>query len=144
MAELTDELISQYFAFFKEDYKCLVYGGISHRHGIFSHDDTHPAFMALTDTGKLLVVELSYKKKDVTAYVFHAYNLRKLKIRKYPIMPIYKVKTIFLHNGSEFKVNINLSIKVFSKCESLQNQEQNAMNLMETLKNWQKYTGAEL
>lgn len=140
MAKLTDEIINQYFSIFQEDYKCLVYGLVSHRHGFFSRNDMLPAFVALSDTEKLLVVELSRKKKTAIGYAFSRQNLRKLKIKKCRFFPIQKINSVFMHKGSEFKVVINFSRKIFTKCESLQNQEQNIINLIETLEKW----GAEL
>ncbi|MDE6833247.1 MAG: hypothetical protein K2J39_03220 [Ruminococcus sp.] len=92
--------------------------------------------MAVTDTGKLLVAEY-YIMGTEKKYIFPLLNLEKIKIRKFAFLPIYKIKTLFVSDEKKFRLDINVSLKVYG--HEFTEQEQNALNFIETLQNWQNY-----
>ncbi len=137
MIKFTDDFMKKSLAYFGEDYKYPVYASINCRKGFFSNAVINVGFVAVANTGKLFVVEYSAFGTNGKAYVFSAQNLKKLKIRKLSFMPIYKIKSVFMVDGSKFRLDIVVSLKV-AGCDFAE-QTENAVNFIETLKNWQSY-----
>ena len=136
MIKFTDDLMKKSLAGFGEFYKYPVYASIDCRSSFFRSYNTKAGFVAVTDTGKLLVSEyyvLGTEKK----YIFPLQNLEKIKIRKLAFLPIYKIKILFVDNSRKFRIDINVSLKVYG--HEFTEQEQNAMNFIETLQNRQNF-----
>ena len=136
MIKFTDDLMKKSLASFGENYKYPVYVSIDCRNSFFRCYNTKAGFVAVTDTGKLLVAEyyvLGTEKK----YIFPVQNLEKIKIRKLAFLPIYKIKTLFVDNGRKFRVDIMISLKVYG--HEFTEQAENTVNLIKTLQNWQNF-----
>lgn len=136
MIKFTDDFMKKNLSAFRENYKYPVYSSMSCRSGFFSRYRTDFGFIAVTDDDRLLVVEYLPFGTD-KSYILSACNLKKLKIKKLKLMPVYSVKTVFKCDGKTIKFDMSVSLKV-AGCQ-FSEQEENALNLIETLKNWQKY-----
>lgn len=127
---------------FGEDYKYPVYASIDCRNGFFRSYNTKAGFVAVTDTGKLLVAEY-YATGTEKKYIFPVNILKSLKIRKFPLFPIYSMKLLFMADGKKFRIDMLISLKVYG--HEFTEQAQNAVNFIETLKNWKiNNSGGEL
>lgn len=137
MIKFTDDFMKKSLAYFGEDYKYPVFASIYCRRGFLSRYNAQTGFVAVTDSGKILVVEYSVLCNTEKEYVFSEQNLEKIKIKKLKLIPVYNVKAIFKLNGKKFKLDITISQKV-AGCDFAE-QTENAVNFIETLKNWQSY-----
>ncbi len=133
MIKFTDNFMRQSLASFGEDYKYPVYASIDCRNGFFRSYNTKAGFVALTDTGKLLVAEY-YTMGTEKKYIFPVNVLKSLKIRKFPLFPIYSIKAVFISDGKKFRIDMLISLKVYG--HEFTEQAENAVNFIKTLKNW--------
>ncbi|MCM1316110.1 MAG: hypothetical protein NC205_04655 [Prevotella sp.] len=127
---------------FGEDYKYPVYASIDCRNSFFRSYNTKAGFLAVTDTGKLFVDEY-YAMGTEKKYIFHVSVLKSLKIRKFPLFPIYSIKSLFMADGKKFRLDMLISLKVYG--HEFTEQAENVVNFIETLKNWHiNNSGGEL
>lgn len=133
MIKFTDDFMRQSLDGFGENYKYPVYASIDCRNSFFRSYNIKAGFVAITDTGKLLVAEY-YALGTEKKYIFSVNALKSLKIRKFPLLPIYSIKSVFIADGKKFRLYMGVSQKV-TGCD-LPEQAENAMNLIETLQNW--------
>ncbi|MDE6798255.1 MAG: hypothetical protein K2J36_09640 [Ruminococcus sp.] len=136
MIKFTDDLMKKSLASFGESYKYPVYASIDCRNSFFRSYNTKAGFVALTDSGKLLVSEyyvLGTEKK----YILPLQNLEKIKIRKLAFLPIYKIKTLFVNDGKKFRMDIMISLKVYG--HEFTEQAENTVNLIRTFQDWQNF-----
>lgn len=139
MIKFTNKLMKQSLDSFGEDYKYPVYASIDCRKSCFRSYNTKAGFVAVTDTGKILIDEY-YVLGTENRYIFSVNSMKSLKIRKFPLLPIYNIKSVFMADGKTFRLDMAISLKLIG-CE-FQEQKENTINLIETLKNL--YTGGEL
>ena len=133
MIKFTDDFMRQSLDSFGENYKYPVYASIDCRNSFFRSYNIKAGFAAITDTGKLLVAEY-YALGTEKKYIFSVNTLKNLKIRKFPLLPIYSIKSVFIADGKKFRLYMGVSQKV-TGCD-LPEQAENAMNLIETLRSW--------
>lgn len=142
MIEFTYNFMKQSLGGFGEDYKYPVYASIDCRNGFFRSYNTKAGFAAVTDTGKLLVAEY-YALGTEKKYIFPVNFLKSLKIRKFPLFPIYSIKFLFISDGKKFRIDMLISLKVYG--HEFTEQAENAVNFIKTLKNWHiNNSGGEL
>lgn len=135
MIKFTNESMRQSLDSFGEDYKYPVYAGIFCRTGFFARRyNAQMGFTAVTDNGKLLVDEYSVLGKE-KKYIFSAYCLKSLKVKKLLLLPAYSVKAVFTIDGKNFRLDMTVSLKVGGG--GFPEQEQNAVKFLETLAEWQ-------
>lgn len=135
MIKFTDSFMRQSLDGFGEDYKYPVYAGVYCRTGFFSRRyNAQTGFTAVTDTEKLLVAEYSVLGKE-KKYIFPAYCLKSLKIKKLLLLPAYSIKAVFTVDGRNFRLDMTVSLKVGGG--NFPEQAENAVNFIETLKEWQ-------
>ncbi|MBD5160336.1 MAG: hypothetical protein HDT23_08880 [Ruminococcus sp.] len=135
MIKFTDDLMKKSLAGFGEFYKYPVYASIDCRSSFFRSYNTKAGFVAVTDTGKLLVSEyyvLGTEKK----YIFPLQNLEKIKIRKLAFLPMYKIKTLFVDSGKKFRMDIMISLKVYGN--EFPKQAENTVKLVSIFQNFLK------
>ncbi|MDE6426468.1 MAG: hypothetical protein K2K89_10105 [Ruminococcus sp.] len=118
---------------FGENYKYPVYASVCCRSGFFSRYRAKSGFAAVADNGKLLVAEYSVLGTE-KKYIFSVNDLKSLKIKKLPLMPIYNVKSVFKIERKNIKFDMAVSLKIAGG--DFPEQAENAVNLIGTLGNW--------
>ena len=135
MIKFTDDLMKKSLAGFGEDYRYPVYASIDCRNSFFRSYNTKAGFVAVTDTGKLLVSEyyvLGTEKK----YILPLQNLEKIKIKKFPLFPIYNIKAVFIADGKKFRLAMAVSLKVYG--HEFPEQAENTVKLVSIFQNFLK------
>lgn len=134
MIKFTDDFMKKSLAVFGEEYKYPVFASI-YLKSFFSRYKAQTGFSAVTDE-KILVAE--YSPFGATKnYSFSARDLKKIKIKKLVLIPAYNIKFIFNIDGKIIKLDMTVSLKVAGG--NFLEQEQNAVNFIATLQNWQYY-----
>lgn len=125
---------------FGENYKYPLYVSVIDKTGFLSTHRANPAFTAVTDSGKLLLVEyhLYGITGNKTEYELSYLNLKSLKIRKIPFLNQYSIKTVFRTDKKKIRLNITAFAMNIAR-GNFPEQAENAVNFLETLKNWQNY-----
>lgn len=134
MIKYTDDFMKKSLASFGEYYKYPVFGSMYCRSSFFSRYNAKAGFLAVTDDDRLLAVEYSALGTSKNEYIFSAHDIKSLKIKKLALMPAYSVKAVFKINRKTIKLDMVVSLKV-TGCD-FPEQEENAMNFIETLQNW--------
>lgn len=135
MIEFTDDLMKKSLETFGENYKYPVYASINCETGIFARRyKTDVGFMALTDSGKIIIAEYSAFGILKKRFVFSEQQLEKLKIKKVALLPVYRIKAVFMADGKKFRLYMNIAMQVTNG--NFAEQEENAVNLMEILEKW--------
>lgn len=133
MIKFTDDFMIQSLDGFGENYKYPVYASIDCRNSFFRSYNIKAGFVAITDTEKLLVAEY-YALGTEKKYIFSVNALKSLKIRKFPLLPIYSIKSVFISGNKKFRLYMGVSQKVTGN--EFKEQAENSINLIETLRNW--------
>lgn len=136
MFEFTDDFMKKSFAILGIDYKYPVFASMYIK-SFFSRYKAQTGFSAITDDNVLLVIQYSALNMKVKRYAFSADKLKEIKIKKLKLIPVYNIKFVFDINGSNIKLDMSVSLKVAGG--NFPEQEQNAMNFIATLQNWQNY-----
>lgn len=135
MIKFTDDFMRQSLDSFGENYKYPVFSSVYCRSGFFAgRYKAQTGFTAVTDTGKLLVSEYSVLGTE-KKYIFSVHDMKSLKIKKTALLPAYNIKSLFIADGRKFKLDMTVSLKVTGG--DFPEQEKNAINFIETFKNWQ-------
>lgn len=136
MIEFTDNFMRASLADFGVDYKYPVFASI-YLKSFFSRYMAQTGFSAVTDDNRLLIIQYSALNMNGKKYIFSANNLKKIKIKKLKLMPVYNIKFTFNNNGKTIKLDMSVSLKVAGG--NFPEQEQNAVNFIAALQNWQYY-----
>ncbi|MCM1316111.1 MAG: hypothetical protein NC205_04660 [Prevotella sp.] len=118
---------------FGGNYKYPVYASVCCRSGFFSRYRAKSGFVAVSDNGKLFVSEYSVLGTE-RKYIFSVSDLKSLKIKKLPLMPIYNIKAVFKIERKNIKLDMAVSLKIAGG--DFPEQAENAVNLIGTLNNW--------
>lgn len=134
--KFTNESMKQSLDSFGENYKYPIFASIDCETGFFTRRyKTHMGFTAVTDTGKLLVADYSALGTAEKKYIFSSDQRKKFKIKKLALLPVYTVKSVFIADGKKFRLDMTISLQVANS--DFTEQEENAVNFIETLKDWQ-------
>ncbi|MCM1506073.1 MAG: hypothetical protein NC177_02905 [Ruminococcus flavefaciens] len=137
MIKFTDDFMKKSLARFGEEYKYPVFASMYIK-SFFSSYKAQTGFSAVTDDDRLLIIEYSALNMNGKKYTFSANNLKKIKIKKLKLMSVYNIKFIFNIDSKNIKLDMSVSLKVAGG--NFPEQDQNAMNFIATLQNWQYYT----
>ena len=118
---------------FGENYKYPVFASIYCRSSFFSRYRAKSGFVAVTDNGKILVAEYSVLGTE-QKYIFSVNDLKRIKIKKLALMPIYSIKSVFKIERKTINLDMAVSLKVAGG--NFPEQAENAVNLIGTLGNW--------
>lgn len=137
MIKFTKDFMKQSLDVFGENYKYPVYASVYCQSSFFSRYRANTGFSAVTDDGRLLVVEYSAFGISEKEYIFSEHDLKSIKIKKLALMPVYSVKAVFKIDRKTIKLYMVVSLKVVGI--DFPEQTENVENFIETLKEWQNY-----
>ena len=134
--KFTNESMKYSLDSFGENYKYSVYASINCETGFFTRKyKTHVGFTALTDTGKLLIAEYSAFGTSENKFIFSLDQRKKFKIKKVALLPVYSIKAVFIVDRKQFRLDMKIPLQVANS--DFTEQEENSINFIETLKDWQ-------